>query len=546
MLDEGITADNLERHRLELGAGADTFTVADTDTATTTTVLGWTGDDAIAVEAIAHATTVHGDDGTDATTGADTITVGAPDTATPRLVSGIDAGLTVDGDGGDDTLVVDDAGDPDDDEVEITATTVTGLDLDADGITYAAIETLDVLTGAGADTVNVQGTSASTTVTTGDGDDGFYVSSEAAGRTGDPMVLGGTLAEVAGNLHLDAGPGDHELLISDRAASDGADQARLGDGSLRGLAPAAITWTADGTYARGIWLWTSDTGRDVVSVTGTRVDPGRRTDTTLITGGGMDDVTVDLDAAQGPLVLEMGTGDDTVAAGDSARDLVVIGDDGADTITTGAGDDLVLGPAADLTFGDADGVVTTHGDGQAHATDGAPSSLDTVVPRDRADDDADTLTTGDGDDLVVGGAGGDGVTAGGGNDLVAGDWATFGDGVWTLDHAATEAVTGGDVIDGGTGRDELYGQQGDDTITGGTGDDVVEGNQGADTIDAGAGDDDVVGGSSASDGVLDGDRDLGLDTPDAGDVVEGGPATTSSSATTAGSRPCRCAAPPRR
>jgi len=75
-----------------------------------------------------------------------------------------------------------------------------------------------------------------------------------------------------------------------------------------------------------------------------------------------------------------------------------------------------------------------------------------------------TVTTGDGNDTITGGAGADTITAG----------------------------DGGDSIIGAAGNDLIYAGAGADTITGGDGNDYIETGNGADTVDAGAGDDSIV------------------------------------------------------
>src|SRR5439155_1376730 len=94
---------------------------------------------------------------------------------------------------------------------------------------------------------------------------------------------------------------------------------------------------------------------------------------------------------------------------------LIFGDAGADTITSGGGNDTI----------------------QAGTED-------------------DLVSSGGGNDLVVGDAGNDTVNAGAGNDVVQGD---FGD----------------DVINGGAGDDLLIGARGDDTIHGDAGNDIIWG-----------------------------------------------------------------------
>ena len=127
-------------------------------------------------------------------------------------------------------------------------------------------------------------------------------------------------------------------------------------------------------------------------------------------------------------------GDEVVApppppAPPAPADLTLIGDDTANLLTGGAGNDTALGRGGD-----------------------------------------DMITTGSGDDFVDGGAGGDTIMAGAGNDIVMGQ-------------------DGGDVIFGGDGNDMITGGNGDDTAFGGAGDDtfVATANDGSDSYHGDAG-----------------------------------------------------------
>ncbi len=104
----------------------------------------------------------------------------------------------------------------------------------------------------------------------------------------------------------------------------------------------------------------------------------------------------------------------------------------------------------------------------------------------------DDITGGAGDDIINGGSGNDDITGGAGDDIINGG-------------------SGDDDITGGTGDDIINGGSGDDDITGGTGDDIINGGSGNDDIAGGAGDDIIDGGSGndqlygeAGDDVLDG------------------------------------------
>ena len=131
----GITYSNLEVVSVGLGRGNDHFTV-ETTHAGSTTVRGGAGNDTIAVETIVgHATIETG-------AGDDTVTV-ANDEQNVDQITGL---LTVDMGAGEDTLVVDDSGDAvDDTTLDLTASTLTGLDMP----TVAEVQTVFVQAASG-------------------------------------------------------------------------------------------------------------------------------------------------------------------------------------------------------------------------------------------------------------------------------------------------------------------------------------------------------------------------------------------------------------
>jgi hypothetical protein len=174
-----------------------------------------------------------------------------------------------------------------------------------------------------------------------------------------------------------------------------------------------------------------------------------------------------------------------------------------------------------------------------------------------------TLATGDGDDVVGGGAGADVVVAGAGNDNITGgqgdDLVDGGDGDDSLRDAGFGLVIlpgsgfgrrgggndtyvggagndrirsgdGDDTVDGGGGNDRIYAGGGDDRVAGGGGDDYIDGStgndrlagdRGRDTVYGGDGDDDLAGGADQD--YLEGSA--GADSVDGGtgnDAVSGG------------------------
>ncbi len=137
----------------------------------------------------------------------------------------------------------------------------------------------------------------------------------------------------------------------------------------------------------------------------------------------------------------------------------MIGGAGADVISTGSGNDLVVGDNGAIDW--AAGLL------RARTTD----------PQFGA---GDIIDIGDGGDGVLGGAGGDIITDADGNKIVIGDngqimWV---DGVLTLVMTSDPTFGGADTIVVGGGNDIVFGGTGADVITTAGGNDLVFGDHG--------------------------------------------------------------------
>jgi Ca2+-binding RTX toxin-like protein len=494
--------------------------------------------------------------------GDDVVNVGTTAPTTGGTVHGVQARLDVLGGGGsDDRIYVDDTGDDTANAMHSTQGRLTGLGLSDPGITYdTSNELLDVSLGGGADVANVRGTSIATVVHGRGGDERYYVSSDAelAPATTTDHLLG-TLDDIDGALTVDAGAGDHTLMVSDEDATAGdgssAERAILDEDSVTGFSTGSITYQATGTFKGGITVWTG-AGDDVVGLDGARLDSSARTITTLNTNDGADDVLAALEGgADGFTDINLEEGDDTLDASGHSLPLVVFGGLGADGVTTGTGADTVIGDVGRVGYrsGGVD-VTVLGGGGPGDKTDG----VERAVGRIRSDGvagGADTIATAAGDDVVIGGAAGDTIDAGDGGNVVLGDHG-YVDGpvVQSTDpeDGGADGITAGsgaDVAFGGTDADSITAGGGDDvvlgghgardgsvsdarlrnrslyevtaaadggdTLTTGAGHDWIMGQQGDDTVDAGADDDTVIGGHNVE-GGLDGADGIaggaGLDT----------------------------------
>jgi len=192
-----------------------------------------------------------------------------------------------------------------------------------------------------------------------------------------------------------------------------------------------------------------------------------------VTGGLGNNYAVGDDEAQfislgdGDDTLYGGAGDDTVGSGSGADRL--FGDDGSDSVFGGTdADTLYGGNDQDMVYGNlADDVLY-----------GNPG-LDTLYGGQDADvayggQHEDAVYGNLGDDVLYGNLGGDTLFGGQGNDILYG------------------GSNAGSAVDP-SAPDVLYGNLGDDTLVGGQGDDLLSGGDGADlfVIGAAAGDDTI-------------------------------------------------------
>jgi hypothetical protein len=134
----GITYSGLKYLNINLGSGNDTFNVKSTNSTTATTLN--TG------------------------AGTNTVNVGSLAPSTNGILNNIQGALIVDG-SSNDTLNVDDTGSTVSKTGTLSATTLTGLAMGANGITYSGLAVLNISLGSGSDTFTVNGITTSTATT---------------------------------------------------------------------------------------------------------------------------------------------------------------------------------------------------------------------------------------------------------------------------------------------------------------------------------------------------------------------------------------------
>ena len=317
-----VTYANLDSLTINAGSGGDGLSVASTHVGATTLNTS-AGADRIAIQTTAGPTTVNGG------AVADVVNVGSAATTstnTGGTVNGIQALLTVNGDGGVDQLNVDDTGDDTGDTGTLTSVLLTGLDM-VGGIAYGTVEDLNIDLGGGADQFTIESTHVGTTdLKTGAGDDRVAINSIAGATSvdteaGSDTVNVGSLsspADAPANVGGNVDGIQAALMVEGAAPSSGSDVLNIDDSgdlssndgvltatALTGLdmAPAGITYS--GFEDLNIWLGSA---ADTFTVVSTHLGT-----TALKTGAGDDRVAIN--SIAGATSVDTEAGSDTVNVG---------------------------------------------------------------------------------------------------------------------------------------------------------------------------------------------------------------------------------------
>ncbi len=213
----------------------------------------------------------------------------------------------------------------------------------------------------------------------------------------------------------------------------------------------------------------SDGTQQTVQVTGTANGGGEAL--IIDSSGLMPGSTLQLDHIDFAAVL----GNATVIGGAGTN--YVVGDDAAQFVSLGTGNDTIAGG------GGSDTLNSGYGEDLIYGNQGADSMLggggrDTLF----GGQDGDVLLGGNDNDLLYGNKGADTISGGGNDDVLFGG----------QDNDILYGNAGNDSLFGNLGADTLCGGQGNDTLAGGDGADRIEGNRGDDVLSGGAGADTFV------------------------------------------------------
>lgn len=153
----GIVYSGLTALNISLGSAADAFTIASTSSGTVTTLNTGGGNDTVNILSTASATTINMQSGTDV------INVGSLAPATNGTLTGIQGGLTVNGDRYG-ILNVDDGGGSASLTGTLTSNKLAGLGMGSGGITYSGLSNLNIYLSS-ASALAVKSTNPSTVTT---------------------------------------------------------------------------------------------------------------------------------------------------------------------------------------------------------------------------------------------------------------------------------------------------------------------------------------------------------------------------------------------
>jgi len=222
-------------------------------------------------------------------------------------------------------------------------------------------------------------------------------------------------------------------------------------------------------------------------------------------------------------------GNDVVRGG--SEDDLIYGEEGLDQIWGDDGNDQLFGgDQEDTLYGGLGQDLLVAGAGTVNRLYGDEDD-DTLIGSDEGSDDpnlndttyfGDILDGGTGDDNIQGLGGADTILGGTGNDII--DGGNHGDLI--NGDTGNDVIYGGsgnDEIHGGAGHDQLYGEFNNDTLFGDTGDDILDGGTGTDILAGGDNNDTLYGGGGVNDQLAgEAGDDVLHGSNDGADILVGG------------------------
>jgi Ca2+-binding RTX toxin-like protein len=378
-----------------------------------------------------------------------------------------------------------------DDQVNQGAATSSGADLVLGDNGYVTWGTDALITSFGSSQLGLGGNDlidvgdGGNIVVGGDGNDTITTgigSDVVLGDNGAATYTPGTtqLLQVVSTDTTNTTGGSDTIIAGDGAnvvvAGVGADTVTTGTGNDTVLGDSAsVTWDATGLIEQLNSTQPGLGADDVIDVgDGTNVVVGGFGSDTITTGTGSDIVIGDngmIDATSGAGMVIATTdvidgtgGNDIISTGDGTN--LVLAGVGSDFVLTGSGTDVVVGDNGNMTL-DATGAVVF------------------VTSTDPLLGGSDAISTGNGNDVSIGGAQGDIVTSSGGNDILFGDGGSvaYAAGGSDITILSVDPMFGGDdTLNGGTGTDILIGGQGSDLLYGTLSEDLLFGSNAAVTM----------------------------------------------------------------
>ncbi|MGH1427409.1 MAG: DUF4347 domain-containing protein [Arenicella sp.] len=333
---------------------------------------------------------------------------------------------------------------------------------------------------------------------------------------------------IAGQDEIFGNDGD-DIIIG--GLDEDSIQGNAGEDTIFGDNATAM-FAADMGVSRPLTVESTDTdqgGNDTIFGDSYTEDP-------TLTDLGLEDAQNDTDGASD--VIFGGIGDDQINA--QAGDDIVFGDNGivhfddasaqandllstaendfgADTIHSGVGDDVVIADHGDVTRDDMEEVTRV----EATFLTGAD----------------DIVTSGDDNDIVVGGGGSDEIDSGAGNDIVLGDFGTIEGNATQVNSVETsDSNSGGmDIIVDSSGNNIIAGGADNDNITTGSGNDIILGDSGStngrqtDSADTGVGGSDTISTSGGNNQIIGGAQGDQITSGNGNDVIIGDSGSTDGS-----------------